>query len=231
MLQIYRKSDLKIVKELACRADVILENFKVGNLAKYNLDYEKVKQHNPKIIYCSITGFGQTGPYATRPGYDFIIQAMGGIMDLTGESSGEPQKPGVAYADIFTGVYSVIAIQSAIIARCKSNHGTHIDMSLFDTQLGVLANQGATYFETGITPKRMGNSHPVIVPYQKFNTCDGAIIIACGNDRQFKSLCKALGWSFYKQRAYSTNENRVFNREKLIRLIEKNLIRHSKENW
>ena len=222
------KSDCVMVRELAIRADVIIENFKVGGLKKYSLDYTSVKLKNPAVIYCSITGFGQTGPYAERPGYDFIIQAMGGIMDLTGDQNGEPQKPGIAYADLFTGLYSVVAIQSALFARQIDGNGTHIDMSLFDTQLGVLANQGASYLTTGVSPTRMGNTHPVIVPYQKFETKDGSIIIACGNDNQFKNLCIALGWSFYEDEKYSDNKSRVLNRKKLIHIMKERLALLSK---
>ncbi|MFL2827297.1 MAG: CaiB/BaiF CoA transferase family protein, partial [Paracoccaceae bacterium] len=169
-------ADLNLVKKLASKADILIENFKVGGLKKYRLDYESLNQINPKLIYCSITGFGQNGPYSNRPGYDFIIQAMGGIMDLTGEKDGLPQKPGIAYADIFTGLYSVIAIMSGLKALDHTGKGTHIDMALFDTQLGVLANQASSYFSTGDIPKRMGNAHPVIVPYQVFEVKDGALV-------------------------------------------------------
>ena len=224
------KEDLAMVKKLAENADVIIENFKVGGLINYKLDFDNVKSKNPSVIYCSITGFGQNGPYAERPGYDFIIQAMGGIMDLTGESNGEPQKPGVAYADLFTGLYSVIAIQSALLERQTTGRGTHIDMSLFDTQLAVLANQGASYLNTGISPTRMGNSHPVIVPYQKFDTQQGPIIIACGNDKQFKNLCIALGWKFYKAKEYLTNKDRVRHRSSLITLMQKHMSALSRDD-
>ena len=217
------KSDCDMVRELAIRADIVIENFKVDGLKKYNLDYSSVKLENPAVIYCSITGFGQTGPYVERSGYDFIIQAMGGIKDLTGDPSGEPQKPGVAYADLFTGLYSVVAIQSALFARQTDGKGTHIDMSLFDTQLGVLANQGASYLNTGVSPTRMGNKHPVIVPYQKFETKDGSIIIACGNDNQFKNLCSALGWSLHEEKIFSNNKSRVLNRKKLIPIMRERL--------
>jgi crotonobetainyl-CoA:carnitine CoA-transferase CaiB-like acyl-CoA transferase len=224
------QEDLEMVKTLASRADVIIENFKVGGLKKFGLDYSTIKNSNPKIIYCSVTGFGQTGPYANRPGYDFVIQAMGGIMDLTGETDSEPQKPGVAYADIFTGLYAVIAIQSALIARENfSKLGTYIDMSLFDTQLAVLANQGASFLETGISPRRMGNSHPVIVPYQKFETKDGAIIIACGNDQQFKNLCVALDLMLHKDLRFSCNSSRVRNRNSLINILSKKIRKASKQ--
>ena len=153
------KEDLQHIFELSKRTDIIIENFKVNGLKKYQLDYKSIKKINPGIIYCSITGFGQTGPLAKKPGYDFIIQAMGGIMSLTGEKSYEPQKSGVAFADLFTGLYSTIAIQSALISRIRNNKGCHIDMSLFDTQLGVLANQASSFLTTGIVPTRMGNSH------------------------------------------------------------------------
>ena len=214
------KLDRRMVQQLAKKADILIENFKVGGLSKYNLDYHHIKKENPSVIYCSITGFGQDGPYANRPGYDFVIQAMGGIMDLTGETDGAPQKPGVAYSDLFTGLYSVVAIQSALLARSINGIGTHIDMSLFDTQLGVLANQGASYLKTGISPKRMGNNHPTIVPYQKFETMTGPIVIACGNDTQFKNLCVAFGWDFHTDKNYKTNKNRVLNRHKLSNLMQ-----------
>ena len=217
------KNDLAMVKELAQKADVLIENFKVGSLAKYNLDYSSIQKSNPNLIYCSITGFGQSGARANKPGYDFIIQAMGGIMDLTGEKEGEPQKPGVAYADLFTGLYSVVAIQSALIARQVTKKGTYIDMSLFDTQLGVLANQGASYLKTGVSPTRMGNSHPVIVPYQKFNVIDGSIIVACGNDDQFQKLCIALELTFHRNIKYKKNKDRVINRITLVSLIQERL--------
>ncbi len=221
--------DRRLVQKLAKKADILIENFKVGGLKKHNLDYTAVKKVNPSIIYCSITGFGQNGPSASKLGYDFIIQAMGGIMDLTGETNGAPQKPGIAYADLFTGLYSVVAIQSALIARKETRKGTHIDMSLFDTQLGVLANQGAAYLKTGVSPTRMGNSHPVIVPYQTFETKDGSIIIACGNDRQFKTLCITFGWNFHLNKKYQSNKNRVINRQTLIALIQERLSLKSKD--
>ncbi len=222
--------DYQMISKLIKKADVIIENFKVGSLAKFKLDYKNVKKENPAIIYCSITGFGQNGPYASRPGYDFIIQAMGGIMDLTGEIDGEPQKPGVAYADLFTGLYSVVAIQSALWSRSIDGNGTHIDMSLFDSQLSVLANQGASYLNTGISPNRMGNTHPVIVPYQKFDTNDGSVIIACGNDNQFEKFCNAFEWNFHNNKKYKTNKDRVTNRQSLVRSIQDQLCLLSKND-
>ncbi len=222
--------DLKLVQSLATKADVLIENFKAGALSKFYLDYNSIKKSNPKLVYCSITGFGQTGPYAKRPGYDFIIQAMGGIMDLTGEENGSPQKPGIAYADIFTGLYSVISILAGLQAAGKTGKGTHIDMALFDTQLGVLANQASTYLTTGKTPQRMGNSHPVIVPYQVFEAKNGSIVIACGNDKQFEKMCVALDMSFHLNEQYKTNQLRVENRHTLIPKIKQSLKQYLKED-
>ena len=217
------KKDLDTVRHLAQRADIIIENFKVGNLKKYSLDYESLQKVNSGLIYCSITGFGQTGPLANLPGYDFVIQAMAGIMDLTGETMGPPIKPGVAYADLFTSLYSVIAIEAALLAKKETGKGTFIDMSLFDTQLAMLANQASSFLLTGITPKRMGNSHPSIVPYQVFEAKDGLIVIACGNDIQFKALCDAFNWDFSVDSKFTTNQNRLKNRTELIDKISKKL--------
>ena len=170
-----------------------IENFKVGTLAKYGLDYASLAALNPRLVYCSITGFGQDGPYASRPGYDFIVQGMSGIMDLTGDPDGPPQKIGVAFADIMTGLYSVIAIQAALAARATSGLGEHIDMALFDVMTGVLANQAQNYLVTGQSPRRLGNTHPNITPYAVFPTSDGWFILAVGNDGQFRKFCAAMG--------------------------------------
>ena len=203
-------------------ADILIENFKVGGLAKHGLDYACVKKLNPRLIYCSITGFGQTGPYASRPGYDFMIQGMGGIMDLTGEPDGAPMKVGVAYADIMTGLYAAIAIQSALIQRAATGEGAYIDMALLDTQAGVLANQAMNFLVSGATPKRMGNQHPNIVPYRVFPTLDGHIIIASGNDRQWQSVCKVLGAANLAADArFATNAGRIENRDALNTLLDK----------
>ena len=180
------------VRKLVADADVVIENFKVGTLAKYGLDYASLSALNPRLVYCSITGFGQDGPYASRPGYDFIVQGMSGIMDLTGDPEGQPQKIGVAFADIMTGLYSVIAIQAALAAREKSGRGDHIDMALFDVMTGVLANQAQNYLVTGRSPKRLGNAHPNITPYGVFPTSDGWFILAVGNDGQFRKFCEAM---------------------------------------
>lgn len=212
--------DLAYVKELISEADVFIENFKVGGLTNYGLDFESVHALNPRLIYCSITGFGQTGPYASRAGYDFMIQGMSGIMDLTGEADGSPQKIGVAFSDVFTGLYSVIAIQSALLLRQQTGLGQHIDMALFDCMTSVLANQAMNYLSTGKTPKRMGNKHPNICPYETVEASDGHIIIACGNDAQFQRLCDSINLSIAKSDdRFSNNPLRVQNREQLMILI------------
>ncbi|KKN91944.1 hypothetical protein LCGC14_0212250 [marine sediment metagenome] len=208
------------VRELASEADVLIENFKVGGLKKYGLDYDSLKSVNPRLVYCSVTGFGQDGPYAGRAGYDFMIQGMGGIMSLTGAPDGEPQKIGVAFADIFTGLYGTIAIQAALADRERTGHGQFVDMALYDCMAGVLANQALNYFATGVAPQRLGNAHPNIVPYQVFPVADGHLIIACGNDRQFERLCGVLGsGELAKDERYRTNEARVANRNALTPIL------------
>jgi crotonobetainyl-CoA:carnitine CoA-transferase CaiB-like acyl-CoA transferase len=210
-----------IILKLLAGADILIENFKVGGLAKHGLDYESVRKLNPRLIYCSITGFGQTGPYASRPGYDFMIQGMGGIMDLTGEAQGSPMKIGVAYADIMTGLYAAVAIQSALIQRASTGEGCHIDMALLDTQAGVLANQAMNFLVSGNTPKRMGNQHPNIVPYRVFPASDGHIIIACGNDRQWRNVCVVLGVTeLASDSRFATNAARIENRDALNALLD-----------
>ena len=207
----------RIVRKLAGRSDVLIENFKVGGLRKFGLDYESLAAANPRLIYCSITGFGQDGPYSHRAGYDFVIQGMGGIMDITGQPNGEPMKPGVAFADVFTGVYSVVAILAALAEREKTGRGSNIDMALLDVQVGVLANQALSYFVSGSVPHRMGNAHPALVPYQVFPVADGHIIIASGNDGQFEKLCAVLGEpGLARDPTYLHNADRVINREALI---------------
>jgi crotonobetainyl-CoA:carnitine CoA-transferase CaiB-like acyl-CoA transferase len=211
----------RLVRELAERSDILIENFKTGGLAKYGLDHATLCRLNPRLIYCSITGFGQTGPYAARAGYDFIIQGMGGNMDLTGEPDGPPQKTGVAYADIVTGLYAVVAIQSALIRRGVTGGGGYIDMALMDSQIGILANQALNYLVSGVAPRRMGNAHPNIVPYQVFQTLDGYIIIATGNDRQARDVCRILGLeAFAADPRFATNADRVRNRAIFIARLE-----------
>lgn len=211
----------ELVRKLVADADVVIENFKLGGLDKYGLDYESLKTINPRLIYCSITGFGHTGPYAERAGYDFMIQGMGGIMDLTGEPDGQPQKIGVAFADIFTGLYSVIAIQSALIMRERTGKSQHIDMALFDCMSAVLANQAMNYLASGVSPKRMGNAHPNIAPYQTLPVADGYFIIACGNDGQFAKLTALLGiGEIARDSRFLTNASRVANRDALTAMLE-----------
>lgn len=212
------------VHGLIGEADVLIENFKVGGLAGYGLDYATLKGANPRLIYCSITGFGQDGPYAKRAGYDFIIQGMGGIMALTGEPDGEPQKIGVAFADIFTGVYASTAILAALRGRESSGVGCQIDMALLDTQVAVLANQAMNYLVSGESPRRLGNAHPNIAPYQTFATVDGHVILAVGNDAQFRRLCTLLGQEALASRAeFATNADRVRNREALTAALSPGL--------
>jgi crotonobetainyl-CoA:carnitine CoA-transferase CaiB-like acyl-CoA transferase len=210
-----------LVRRLAARSDILIENFKTGGLAKYGLDQATLCRLNPRLIYCSITGFGQTGPYSARAGYDFMIQGMGGNMDLTGEPDGPPQKTGVAYADIVTGLYAVVAIQSALIRRGVTGLGGYIDMALMDSQIGILANQALNYLVSGVAPRRMGNSHPNIVPYQVFPTLDGYIIIATGNDRQARDACRVLGLeAFAADPRFKTNAGRVRNRAIFVAGVE-----------
>jgi len=204
------------VRRLAADADVVIENFKVGSLIKYGLDYASLSAINPRLIYCSITGFGQDGPYAHRAGYDFIVQGMSGIMDLTGDPAGEPQKIGVAFADIFTGLYAVIAIQAALAMRTRTGRGQHIDMALLDTMTGVLANQAMNYLVSGTAPTRLGNAHPNIAPYAAFPTADGWFILAVGNDAQFRRFCAIAGLDdMAGDPRFATNPARVANRDDL----------------
>ncbi len=209
-----------LVRRLAASADVVIENFKLGGLAKYGLDHASLSSINPRLVTCSITGFGQTGPYAARAGYDFLIQGMAGIMDLTGDPQGEPQKIGVAFADIFTGLYGVIAIQAALAARETTGLGQHIDMSLLDSMTGVLANQAMNFLATGTSPTRLGNAHPNIAPYQTFATSDGHFILAVGNDGQFARFAAVVGAPELAGDArFQTNADRVANRAALTALI------------
>ena len=218
------------VKALAAKADILIENFKVGGLAKYGLDYPSLAEINPRLIYCSITGFGQNGPYAARAGYDFMIQGLGGIMSLTGEADGQPQKIGVAFADIFTGVYAANAILAAVIGREETGRGCHIDMALLDTQVAVLANQAMNYLVSGNVPHRMGNAHPNIAPYQTFAAADGHVIIAVGNDGQFAKLCELLDLaSLPGDPRFRSNADRVGNREALEAALAPALALRNKE--
>mgnify|MGYP001257007961 FL=1 len=215
-------ADLQKLKDLIATSDILIENFKVGGLDKYGLDYNTLHNDCPSLIYCSITGFGQTGPYAKRAGYDFLMQGMSGLMSITGEPEGQPQKVGVAVTDIFTGLYAVIAVQAALRSRDTSGVGQHIDLSLLDVATATTANQAMNYLTTGISPNRKGNNHPNIVPYCAVSTKDGHIILAVGNDNQFENFSKIFDADWYQKDKFSTNPARLKNRDELLNLIEKN---------
>ncbi|MDB4085579.1 CoA transferase [Amylibacter sp.] len=215
-------ADLQKLKDLIATSDILIENFKVGGLDKYGLDYNTLHNDYPSLIYCSITGFGQTGPYAKRAGYDFLMQGMSGLMSITGEPEGQPQKVGVAVTDIFTGLYAVIAVQAALRSRDTTGIGQHIDLSLLDVATATTANQAMNYLTTGISPNRKGNNHPNIVPYCAVSTKDGHIILAVGNDNQFENFSKIFDADWYQKDKFSTNPARLKNRDELLNLIEKN---------
>ena len=224
------------VRALAAKADVVLENFKVAGLKAYGLDYESLRAVNPRLVYCSITGFGQTGPYAPRAGYDFLIQGMGGLMSLTGRAEGEegagPQKVGVALVDIMTGLYATIAVLAALSHRERTGEGQHIDLALLDVQVATLANQAANYLASGVAPKRLGNAHPNIVPYQDFPTADGDMILAIGNDGQFARFCSIAGhpeWAADER--FASNPARVANRSVLIPLLRQATVMRTTAQW
>ncbi len=217
------------IRALAAEADVLIENFKVGGLAKYGLDYTSLKAVNPRLIYASITGFGQTGPYAERAGYDYIIQGMSGLMDITGEPEREPQKVGVAVIDLFTGVYTSTAILAALRQRDMTGEGCHIDMALYDCATAMLANQAMNYLASGKSPSRLGNAHPNIAPYQVFKVADGHIIIAVGNDGQFQKFCTAIGAeNAAHNEGYRTNAQRVAKRAELQDELEPFLVTYTR---
>jgi crotonobetainyl-CoA:carnitine CoA-transferase CaiB-like acyl-CoA transferase len=209
-------ADRALALDLAKSADVVIENFKVGGLVKYGLDYARVAAINPRVVYVSVTGFGQDGPLAPRAGYDFLIQGMGGLMDLTGEPDGPPEKVGLAVADLYTGLYGVIAVQAALALRERTGLGQWIDMALFDTQLAVLANQASNFLIGGAVPRRLGNAHPNIVPYQVFDAADAPLVIACGNDGQFARLCAGLGLSLHEDPRFAANRGRVTHRAEVV---------------
>ena len=221
-----------ILRDLAAECDVLVENFKVGGLAKYGLDYEAVKQINPRLVYCSITGFGQDGPDSTRAGYDFMIQGMGGLMSVTGEPDGMPMKIGVALVDVLTGTNAATAILAAVIHASRTGEGQHIDMSLFDVSVASLANQALNYLVSGNVPGRLGNAHPNIVPYQAFATEDGHIILAVGNDSQFQKFCGVAGLvGVADDPTFATNRARVTGRQTLLPLIEEAFLKHTTGWW
>ena len=221
-----------IVRELARVSDVLIENYKFGDLHRYGLGYDDLKIINERLIYCSVTGFGQTGPWRDRPGYDFMIQGMGGMMSVTGEPDGEPQRAGVPVADIITGMYASIAICAALAHRAHSGQGQHLDLALLDSQIALLAYQNTNYFATGTPPKRIGNLHPNIVPYQPFRTADGEVIIACGNDNLYRKLCEAAGClELAEDPRFASNGKRVENRVELTRLLQQIFARRSTREW
>ena len=226
----------ELIRQLAAESDVVIENYKVGDLVKYGLDYESLCKIKSDLIYCSITGFGQTGPYAHRPGYDFIIQGMGGFMSVTGEAEdvegASPQKSGVAIADIFTGMYATTAILAAVIHRDQTGQGQYIDMSLLDTQIAVMANVSSAYLTSGEIPRRWGNASPIIVPYQTFPTADGWMIVAAGNDGQYRHFVTVGGEpQLADDQRFLTNPDRVKHRKELVPLLEKMTRKKTKGEW
>ena len=225
-----------IARELAGKSDVLIENYKYGDLARYGLSFEDLRKMNPRLVYCSVTGFGQTGPYRERPGYDFMIQGMGGMMSVTGEPDdapgGGPQRAGVPIADIITGMYASIAICAALAHRERSGKGQHLDLALLDSQIALLAYQNTNYFATGKPPKRIGNLHPNIVPYQPFRASDGEVILACGNDNLYRKFCEAAGCAeLAKDPRFATNGKRVENRAELTRLLGEVFKKRTKREW
>ena len=226
----------KLVRELANISDVLIENYKFGDLARYGLAYDDLRKVNPKLIYCSVTGFGQTGPYRERPGYDFMIQGMGGMMSVTGEPDdapgGGPQRAGVPVADIITGMYASIAICAALVHRERTGVGQQLDLALLDSQIALLAYQNTNYFATGKPPKRIGNLHPNIVPYQPFKTADGDVILACGNDNLFRKFCEAAGCAeLADDPRFASNGKRVENRAELTRLLQAIFLTRTTHAW
>jgi len=221
-----------LVRALAAKSDVLLENYKFGDLARYGLGYAQLKDINPRLIYCSVTGFGHTGPYRERPGYDFMIQGMGGMMSVTGEPDGEPQRAGVPIADIITGMYASIAVCAALAHRAQSGTGQHLDLALLDSQIALLAYQNTNYFATGKPPRRIGNLHPNIVPYQPFRASDGEVILACGNDNLYRKFCEAAGCAeLAADSRFATNGKRVENRDELARLLGAIFAKRTKKEW
>ncbi|WP_119153915.1 CaiB/BaiF CoA transferase family protein [Caldimonas tepidiphila] len=225
-----------LLRELAARSDVLVENFKVGNLAKYGLDAASLAEVNPGLVYCSITGFGQDGPMAELAGYDLMVQGLGGLMSITGEPDGRPgggpQKVGVAVVDLMTGLYATVAIQAALAARARTGRGQHVDAALFDTQLAMLANLGSSALLSGAAPRRVGNAHPSIAPYQSFSTADGHMLVAVGNDAQFARYCAALGHAEWSADArFETNDARVRHRDELVALLAPAMLGRTTAEW
>lgn len=231
-VDISKPEGAQLVRELAANVDVLLENYKFGDLTRYGLGYEQLKEINPRLVYCSITGFGQTGPDREKPGYDFMIQGMGGIMSVTGERGEGPQRVGIPIADIMTGMYSSIAVCAALAHRAETGKGQHLDLALLDCQVAVLAYQAMNYLSTGVAPGRTGNVHPNIVPYQPFNTADGSVIIACGNDNLFKKFCEVADcMDLLQDTRFATNADRVRNRAEIEPIIGAITRKRSTKEW
>lgn len=221
-----------IVKKMVADADILVENYKVGGLKKYGLDYDSVKAINPRLVYASLTGFGQTGPDARKPGYDYIIQGQSGLMSITGPEDGLPYKVGVAVVDLFAGLNLVIGIQAALLARQHTGLGQHVDVALLDSALAMLANVGMNHLATGNVPPRLGNGHPSIVPYQVFATGgEQHLILACGNDKQFAAVCEVMGQAWHQDARFSTNPKRVEHRDVLIALMSAEFTRQERDAW
>ncbi len=227
-LDFRKPDDLALVLELADQADVVVENFKAGGLSKFGLDYASLSARNPRLVYCSITGFGQTGPLSKHPGYDFIIQAMSGVMHVTGATDGPAMKTGTALADLFTAMYGLVGIEAALLQREKTGKGRHIDMALLDSMMAALANQASGYLITGKEPTRLGNTHPSIVPYQEFHASDGPLVIACGNDGQFRALARAFGTDWDSDPRFATNPARLEHREVIVALVGGEVAKHTR---
>jgi crotonobetainyl-CoA:carnitine CoA-transferase CaiB-like acyl-CoA transferase len=235
-VNVARPEGQALIRALACECDVLIENYKHGDLARYGLGYDDIRSVNPRLIYCSVTGFGQTGPYRERPGYDFMIQGMGGMMSVTGEPDGAPgggpQRAGVPIADIITGMYASIAICAALANRAQTGKGQHLDLALLDSQIALLAYQNTNYFSTGVPPKRIGNLHPNIVPYQPFKSSDGEVIVACGNDNLYRKFCEAAGHpELAADPRFATNGRRVENRAEMTRLIQEIFGKRTTAEW
>jgi len=235
-LNISKPEGQKIVRDLAAKCDVLLENYKYGDLARYGLAWDDLRKINPRLIYCSVTGFGHTGPFRERPGYDFMIQGMGGLMSITGERDdlpgGGPQRAGIPISDLITGMYAAVAVNAALAHRAETGIGQHLDLALLDSTVAVLANQGANYLSTGKPPARIGNAHPNIVPYQAFRTADGDMIVACGNDGQFRKLCEVAGCAaLADDPRFATNGKRVENRETLVPMLAGIVAKRATRDW
>ncbi|MUK88366.1 CoA transferase [Ornithinibacillus sp. L9] len=226
------KEGIETIKDLVAESDVLIHNFKTGTMERFGLDYDTLTAINPKLVFCSITGFGETGPYKDMPGYDFIIQAMSGLMSITGDEDSGPQKLGVAITDILTGLYACIGIQGALLERNQSGKGQKLDISLYDSAVSALVNIGSNYLMSGNTPARLGNHHANIVPYQTFQTLDGEMVVAVGNDKQFKALCMILGKPKYSDDdRFKTNPDRVANRDVLVPLLQEVFLTKPTSYW